>query len=569
MGTGVACAILLAGCAVNVNGKTYGFGDLVGGGSSEAAKNEAENSDGEKSSGGGKSAKDDDGKKASTETLSSTLKPDFHPNPAEFLVAGQATVSVDKHGTKGCDGYVADDPSVVLDLSSSMKNVQISAKGAGVLLAEFDGKYVCDSPYSVGTTPKVQLDEWPAGKVKIYVGQYNSNSKFKATVRVEDIKRPIDLPWKNGLKPIQIAENPKEAIVFTSKTPAEKGWKPEFRCNDGHFHDKPDFAFELTRPLTDIQIDFRSPDLKNIELTIDGPIPDSGRDIPGRCLENVPATMGRMEPGLYVARVGPHENASVMQYSLIITGKDTKRDPKTLPSSFAASVPLEQRGLTGHFPLLDREDIYKSDEVREWLFANAPKQLFVFAKYDLDGAVAKAWGADGGDMPKGLPALAYPKANEPLLVIEGGRVLAADGSIYDVNFKDLADKPSGAVAFPDAARNPQTRWDSARDMKATEDDAVWKSWEKANKDYEACENRINGPANAQIDAIKARPWWQQSQGMIDQINDRADAAIEAQCKPKNLDKKKQDTWLALMNSRTTRRTAQLGRVKGRVADLFK
>jgi hypothetical protein len=263
----------------------------------------------------------------------------------------------------------------------------------------------------------------------------------------------------------------------------------------------------------------------------------------------------------------------------VVRGKGTALDPRTAPAKFPELVPLEQRVVTGHFPLLDDDDAHDSDPTREWLFMTAPKQLFVFPKYDLDGKVAKLYATakrggysySSGKSPwhPKAPAEAFPKANEPLLLLASGQALAADGSIFNVEMKDVTDKPSGAVVIPASARNPHLTWDHAVHARGPEDDKVYQAYEKAVKDYDACNDRVWKPAEKQIEAIRARPWWQQSEGQIQQIKDAASASVDRTCKPDALEKKKEDTWMELMKSRSARRDAALGRVKVRIEALFK
>lgn len=567
---GLALLVAASGCMVNVNGKTktYGLSDLIGS-SSESSEDGKKEAKGE----GDASGDEADDTPRSSDTKTVAVKASFHPNPIIVSgLAGEAAVNTDKHGVRnGCNGYVGDDPAVVLDMEQESGDIEVSAPGGGVLLAEIGGKYWCDSASSIGQVPRIKADKLPAGKIKIFVGELNKGTKIKFSVRVEDTKRAIDLAWKDKVKPVVLNEDLKQPIIVTQTTPTTKGVKDDrsFRCGKGFTRETPDFAFELKRPLTDLQLDFRSSHASQMDLVILGPIPEDGRNLPSRCIENVPQSFGRMEPGLYVARVSPEENGAAWLYHLVLTSKGTPREPKTLPTKFADNVPFEERVVTGHFPLLTVDDVHDSDATREWLFVNAPKQLFVYPKYDLDDKVARVYGAArrGGYTTSSFhpkaPAEVFPKANEPLLLLSRGQVLAADGSIFNVEMKDLTDKPSGALALPSASRNPHLTWDHALYAHAPEDDKLVAAYEKANKDLDACEDRVWNPAEKQIDAIRARPWWQQSEGQIQQIKDATSAAFDRTCKPDALKQKQLDTWAALMKSRSARRDAALGRVKAR------
>lgn len=561
---------ITAGCTVKVNGEVHKFG--VSGSEEEKKPGEQGATDTDKLA-----AELAGGGAATESTQSVTLKADFAPNPQVIPnLAVKVTDSIDKapHGVSKCYGYVGESPSAVLTLPQGLKKARISAPGGELIVAEFgDRKYVCDETQSIGETPSVMMDEWPSGEVKLFVGGGQGKS-FKYSIRIEDETRPVDVLWKSKVKAIDLAEIPKDPIIISEMTPATPGFKDSRgSCYQGFFHEIPEMAFELKRPLTDVTIEVRS--AKPVQVAVLGPLTESGRDIRSSCFNDDRNTYSRMEAGFYGLKIGPEAQGEVL-YHVIIRGKETSRNPIQPPLKFAEQISLEQSVIMWHYPQLDLKDVETSDANREALFLSAPKALFVFPKFNLDKTVASASGhanMDGRTGEKdlqGLPAPEFPKENEPLLLLNNsGYVMAADGALFKVNMKDMVADPGGAVALPATARNPTISFSQALAARGPEDAKAIAAYEKAQKDLTACENRINDAANARIDSIKATGYWRTQGAQIAAANEAADRQIESTCKPKALVKKQEALWAELAKTRTARRNASVAKTKPRVEALFK
>jgi hypothetical protein len=529
--------VLLAGCTVTVNGKVHKYG-----------------LDGEEKTeepGKGKGNVDPDSLAAelaagTTPTgQSTTLKSDFAPNPTVLgTFSSQATVNVSQqpHGVSSCYGYVGESPAAVVKFTSAMQNTRISAPGAGLILAEFgDRQYVCKEAGYGGDGPNVMLSpEWPAGDVRIFVGGQQGKT-YNYEIRVEDEKRPIDILWKGKAKTIDVAEVPKDPIIVSEVTPKTAGVKGS-RCNHAFFREVPDVAFQLKRPLGDISIEVRS--AKPIEVQLVGPLTADGRNIPTQCLNDDRTSIGRMEAGLYGLRIGTETSGAEVLYHVVLRGKDTSKNPVLPPTKFVDEATVDESVVTWHFPQLTVQEAEAGDANREALFLTAPKAIFVFPKFNMDKSVAEVMGASG-DSSKGAPAPEYPKENEPLLLLDkGGHVMAADGSLFRVNLKDLQADPGGAVAIPAAPRNTGLSFERALAAKGPEDAKSVAAYEKAQKAVQSCYDRVNNSIEG---------------GM-----ENACAALE-----KTEQKAKETLEKDLAKTRAARRAASLAKVKPRLETLFK
>jgi hypothetical protein len=535
--------LVAAGCTVKVNGQVHKFG--VSGEEEKKAEGSASGASSSGTSGGSASPDDLAAELAGGTTpagQSVTLKPDFAPNPTvvgTFSTKAVANVYEQPHGVSRCSGHVGDQATAVIKLTSAMKNTRISAPGARLIVAELGNKqYTCDEGSS-GSPPSVMLDEWPAGDVTIFVGG-RKDETYTYELRVEDEKRPIDVAWKNN-KATEINEVPKDAIVLTQTTPGAAGRKGS-RCGDAYFRDVPDVVFSLKRPLGDMSIEVRSP--KGVDVELVGPLNDTGRNLPVNCGNDNRIQYNRMEAGIYGLRVGTATSGEESLFHVVVRSKDTARNPTAAPSKFADKIALEESVVMWHYPQLTQQDM-DNDANREAIFLSAPKELFVFPKFNMDKSVAEIVGSGGSSREKNAPAPEYPKENEPLLLLnKSGLVMAADGAVFRVNMKDIQADPGGAIVLPAAPRNTWLPFEQAVRAKGPEDEKAYAAWQKAEKDVTSCEDRARN---------------------------NIEATFESLCSSvsKNADKKKEALEKELAKNRTARRAASLTKIKTRVEALFK
>jgi len=536
--------VATAGCTVKVNGEVHKFG-LSGEEEKKAPApgsttgTDAANPDALAAELAGETAP------AAPSGQLYTLKTDFAPNPTvvgTYSSTGEVSISGQPHGVSRCSGYVGEEPAVILNLTGSMKNTRISAPGAGLILAELgDRQYVCDEAGYNGEAPSVMLDEWPAGQLKLFVGG-GKDKTFKYEVRVEDEKRPLDILWKTKVKTVDVAEIPKDPLILSEVTATTTGMKGG-RCGNGFFRDMPDVAFQLKRPLGDVTIEVRS--AKPIDVQLVGPLNETGRNIPTSCFNDDRTTINRMEAGLYGLRVGTAASGAEVLYHIVVRGKDTSRNGVLAPAKFAEEATVDESVISWHYPQLTSNDLETSEANRESISLSAPKAVFVFPKFNMDKSVASVMGAASTSSDKGAPTPEYPKENEPLLLLDkSGYVMAADGSMYRVNMKDLGADPGGAVVVPATPRNTALSFDRAVASRGPEDAKAYAAYEKAQKDLQACEGRSRVSVEGTFQSL---------------------------CGPseKALDKKKDALEKELTKNRVARRAASLAKIKPRVETLFK
>jgi hypothetical protein len=536
--------VATSGCVVKVNGEVHKFG--LSGEEEKKTPEKAAGADG--ASADALAAELAGGTTPSGQSV--TLKPDFAPNPTvlgNFTSKAEVSISAQPHGVSRCSGYVGEGPAVVLNLTSPRKNTRISAPGSELILAEFgDRQYVCKDTSSIGETPSVMLDEWPAGEIKLFVGG-DKDKTFKYELRVEDEKRPLDIAWKSTVKAIEIGDLPKDPIVISELTATTAGLKDHHGgCSSGYFRETPDVAFSLKRPLGDVTIEVRS--AKPVQVQIIGPLTDDGRNIRTSCMNDDRTSFNRMEAGLYGLKIGTDASGAEVLYHVVVRGKDTSRNPVLAPSKSVEQASVDESVLTWHYPQLTQADAENSEANREALFLSAPKALFVFPKFSMDKSVAEILGGAGAssnDKAKNAPVPEYPKENEPLLLLnKNGYVMAADGSLFRVNLKDLAADPGGAVAVPAAPRNTGLSFERALASKGPEDAKAVAAYEKAQKDLETCESRSSSSVEGTFQSLCG--------------------SLE-----KAVDKKKEALIVEMTKNRTARRAASLAKVKPRVETLFK
>jgi hypothetical protein len=274
-----------------------------------------------------------------------------------------------------------------------------------------------------------------------------------------------------------------------------------------------------------------------------GPLNETGRNLPTSCGNDDRVNFNRMEAGIYGLRIGTEKSGDEVLFHVVVRSKDTTRNPTLPPSKFADKIALEESIVTWHYPQLTQQDMETSEANREAIFLSAPKELFVFPKFNMDKSVAEVIG--GGSRDKNAPAPEYPKENEPLLLLnKNGLVVASDGAVFRVNMKDLQADPGGAVAFPATPRNTWLPFDQAVRSKGPEDEKSFAAWQKAEKEVDKCEERARS---------------------------NVEASFESLCTStqKAAEKKKETLEKDLAKTRVARRAASLGKIKPKVEALFK
>jgi hypothetical protein len=327
------------------------------------------------------------------------------------------------------------------------------------------------------------------------------------------------------------------------------------------FPEDPELVLELSAPITDLQLAIRSHESPS--LLIRGPVTADHRNLPERCSD--PSTRfapQRLEPGVYGIFIGGGAKPPAFM-NLVLASSGHKADPLLLAPKLPATLPLLDRDADLHFVELDWEALLTSDDVRFGLYARAPRALFVYPVRDLDEKTAKfiRWETEQMNeqvWPVGeAPAREFPRKDEPVLFFGNGRVLTADGLVFDVDMRDLVAAPAGAPVLPAAPRNPEAGWPQSDSQHGDKGAKLAKDYDAAVEAWQSCHDLVWAPAGRQIEAIKAGPYHPGEEGRISAIQDRTARKVDAVCKTDALDKKKLETWKKLIEVRTQRRADAL------------
>lgn len=468
-----------------------------------------------------------------------------------------------------CEGYLPKAPSAVLDLTGPLPGGVITSPGATVLVARWaDGRYVCDSPRSVSQVPKLSMAEWPAGRVQIFAGYHNDNRRIAYALEIEDTARPRDLGW-GKVEVVSLAKAPAKAQRYALAIPALPPTpRDTIGCRGYNFRKTPDLVIAPERPIASLVVEVRSH--RDVSLMVTGPIPDDGRDAPAACYDDAAATLPRLERGKYAISIGT--KGAPTPATLVVRAADAEADHLALAKVIPENLPIAERVLDAHFPELVGEDVWRIDALRQQVFAIAPRQLFVFPAFDFDADVAKfVPRVDRGialQSPMGDDKIVYPRKDEPLLVVDRSHVMAADGSMFQVAWKDLAPAPSGPIWLPETARNPGLSMEYSFNAKAPEDKARIAKLDKIEATYGKCAENVWAPIEAKTDAIKRGPWSEAREERIAALDRQGRAKEASACGTTRLEQARDQLGKDLMASRTRRRTAGLKVIRKRMSELF-
>lgn len=499
-----------------------------------------------------------------------TLKRTFSPNPIEIKgVTGMPNLSLERHfGTKyrNCRGYVSRQPDLVLYLPRGLPKTRLVMKGGGVIHIRLPNRrYVCNSHGYPRNT--ILMNQWPAGRLEVRVGTYHKRYRrtrpLNFTLTLEDLSRPRNLGWNKTLAKLPVTQQMARPIVFTSNTTAAQGkrlWRSFSSCSRHYFRHQPDFLIKAERPIVSLYYNLASH--KDVMFLLVGPLTKDGRRIPRRCLYQGHSRINRLEPGVYGVKIGTKRGHTKVPYTLLIRTRNTQLKPLELVRNVPTQLSLWQRRLYNFYPQIRKGALYRHRRLAQAVFANAPKQLFVFPAFDFDKASAS-------QLPSNYKNTEYPKKNEPMLVIGRGWVVGADGSAWRVSRDSyLRLSPDGPVAIPERARNLYQRYSSALANRGPEDARAIKAYERAVKRNSKCIDRVWRPVERRIDRIRSRrpTLWRLRKIRI--LKDRAEARAYRSCGTKRLGKMKERLHKRMMRTRTARRTALLARLRPRLLKLF-
>jgi len=499
-------------------------------------------------------------------------------NPTVVRGVRSATeIDISKLGLRDCDGHVGRTPSAVLTLSAPMKDLALTAEGADSVVVMFGGSGACAVAATAGDVPSIRLADWPAGRIEIYVGGMHRGDTINATLRLEDLGRPVELAWeKDAAQPrLALAAPPADARVLATRTAGDLVENTGYTgCRHAFFHAAPDLVLDVSQPVDGLGLEVRSHE--SLDIQIVGPLTPDRRNLQATCwnekdLMTQRHAFPRLEPGTYALFFGSEERRAPVA-NVILAGDKSTKDPLALAPAVPDTLAVAERDVLLYFPFLTSDALLDSDQLAAGLFAKAPASLFVFARNDLAATkpelVTSSSDGGGATWPgASAPAIDYPRKDEPLLLVGGGWVVTADGLVFHVQPGDLAERPSGPLAFPAAARPAPATFQHHVNVRGGEDDKVGSAWLAAAKKYDDCQFKISAAVVERIQALQ-REGTDAAARKIEQIQHATAAKVDAACKPAALDKKRLATWDALIKTRDARRSAALTGAKARLGGLF-
>ncbi len=462
-----------------------------------------------------------------------------------------------------CDARYAEQPVAIVELARPTKKLQLTASGAGAVAIVFDGTGACGVSNYSNQPAVVMLDEWPAGKAAIYVGDTSQDRELKVALQFEELGRGVDVGWDKDdkIQRVKLGGLPDKPIVVHVAGGAPRKYASlGSGCSSASFRAQPDFVLEATAPLVGLELGVRSTEHS---ILVIGPVTADGRNIPQRCMQQRDEYgFGRLEPGIYGISLGGDEGPGPNYSNLVVTSSTTPAAPTALAPVVPAKLSLFERSIMVHFPQLG-EELYKTDDTRFGVLAAAPRRLFVYVARDLDARSASLIGiGDNEFWPEGqAPARALPVQNEPVLLIGGSHILTMDGNLFAIDARDLAPAPSGEPRLPEAARNPEASFQFSKHVADASGAKLVKDYDASSEAYQACNMMIWNRVNRDIEKIQTGPWRPDNDQRVAAIQDKTRRKVIAQCKLDALEKKQRQTWAKLITLRTARRSRDLATVR--------
>lgn len=555
-----AAAAVMSGCGlVKVQGNVFGTG--VGGApASSPASGNAQASRAATSEKGAAPARPV-GKPIHTVTLG----PAIAQNPPAFLdVSVKADTAPKELGVTEFNdcfkGRLSSTPAVAITVPAAVKGTSVYVSGdvRGAVLLAPDNQYYCRTherpeDFSVGPA------EWKPGTYTLHI-LATEDGPQKVDVYVRDHEHKVAFDDKVRKETLNTA--PATPLVISGPVRTRI-----FQRNDhcrGLFAEQPDAIIEATRPIGEMHLMLGwSPE--KYRFRVEKLAASGGRPEGVYCEDDNELKFGNME-GRFAVYVGRSTRTDAGPYTLYAYGEKTERDMFQVAPTVPEKLATADRALPHHFPFLgDRHDDHATgDRIRQELFLRAPRQLFVYAKYDHDANSAKPW-------PSAYAR--YPKKGEPLLVLQdnGGddlKVLAADAATYLIKRSGISEQPDGAVVVPTVSGvtildRGRTANEQMTGPWEPEDAAVYAKYEAKDKAFDACADRIWDGVNPQIDVLH-KSWWNANRdNQIDAIKDATDRQISAACGRPALDKLRQETYAKIQQQRAARRADRLAKIRAR------
>ncbi len=321
---------------------------------------------------------------------------------------------------------------------------------------------------------------------------------------------------------------------------------------------EPDLVFEVERPVDNLVVETRSP--KEYSAYLVGPIKAGApQKYPvGGAGTNAARQNARLEPGTYVVKLcdftGAEYDATIALYYWT-----TPMNPGSL-AKVPSEVPIAERNAYYYFPEAPHGHLKDRDTVRAAVYEAAPRQLFVFPKFDLDEKSAKAF--HGGKTVEG------PRKDEPLLKVDKDFYVSADAELFRISADYIVARPLGPPQVPARVRNNELEIDDAINSAGPEDQAAVAAFTRGRQSFEECKKRIWEDPFRQLSSLREGPDSAYARDRIHQIESQTAARVGSECASTKLGRSEDVLQRELERTRLARRTAALARARAHIGKVL-
>lgn len=492
-----------------------------------------------------------------------------------------------------CKGFVARAPALTVEADSGLADAEVRVEGqAEILMIEGPQATHC----LMGDDAKhVTFADSQPGRYRFYAGHREYHARFEYSLIFEDMTQAITLPWRDDEEIIHVDAPGQDQPLIQESLPLSRQGQhqtaaitPDSAClPDGFVAAHQPSARMTIEEANDYGLSILSD--QDLRVLLVGPVSDDSRDLPTQCLSphTGPRPWAAGEYFVFPALAGD-ERPDMME--LITYTPEGDADPAYLATEPAADLPVAQRSLTKHYPLLTAPRIWSSDNLRQRLSAEAPQELLVGLNADAENARIFLPHSQLSPQPQWAPRSGErPRAFEVGLVIATGDALfddgaggddgsdqerppqalflSADGLIYSLDADLLvAAEDLDEVTIPDDPRSERLLRDQALLLATSDDRELAAQYQELTDDYDRC---IDGFYDAYQDEFNAlRDDGENAEFRRHALIDVLEPQARQECDDDQVQQQIAQITESLKNARMTRRQQALGQQRQRLIELF-
>lgn len=377
---------------------------------------------------------------------------------------------------------------------------------------------------------------WPAGTYAVYPVSSNGSRAGALPVMFSDPARKV--AWRESTRRITLDKSSTAPLFVDVPVQASRTMSSDYTGCAGTYPKQPDLVLLLDRPIAGLTIEPLYPALGGkVRVAREG-------ERAGACTASKAGPAARSlslrdndAPASLGVWLGAERPEEVRTVTLMIYDRTTRFDPLDHPASVSAeTIPVEERAIGNFFPGLRHGTVGSANlaamTLTSDLFAAAPRQAFVYAKTNVDAAIAK--------VVRGPFLSPFPVKDEPLLLLGFERgdatVLTADGGVLTMKRGWLSAAPEGRPAIPAAPRALQAKLEveSLASMHPQRGKALLLDLARVDDQHTKCSARVWAGYDKRLDA---EVWTVRRGGReitiesprYSAIMDEAERATEATC----------------------------------------